>query len=212
MPFVYSSNGHLFVEYDHFTGKTSEPRSLKEFPTPEELQERYEKEVGFSLQSEAAKPLLVPYPGGEANRRYYQDAAIRAALEEIAKGEKRLLLFLATGSGKTFIFCIRDTHADAVAIGMNNLYADWCVKNRQQRLEPYVFKCTAAVGGSQYIADLRGSERSHFIATTVDLITTGVDVPILRNVVFFKYVCSFIAFQKEYLRCNHDMDTLPLAP
>jgi type I site-specific restriction endonuclease len=66
--------------------------------------------------------------------------------------------------------------------------------------------------GSQYIADLRGSERSHFIATTVDLITTGVDVPILRNVVFFKYVCSPIAFQKEYLRCNHDMDTLPLAP
>ena len=50
--------------------------------------------------------------------------------------------------------------------------------------------------GSQYIADLRGSERSHFIATTVDLITTGVDVPILRNVVFFKYVRSPIAFQQ----------------
>jgi len=43
---------------------------------------------------------------------------------------------------------------------------------------------------------LRGSERSHFIATTVDLITTGVDVPILRNVVFFKYVRSPISFQQ----------------
>ncbi|TET41042.1 MAG: hypothetical protein E3J63_02580 [Elusimicrobia bacterium] len=42
----------------------------------------------------------MPYPGGEASRRYYQDAAIRAALERIARGEKRILLFLATGTGK----------------------------------------------------------------------------------------------------------------
>ncbi|MHC1610501.1 MAG: DEAD/DEAH box helicase family protein [Candidatus Methanospirareceae archaeon] len=442
VPFVYSSNGYLFVEYDSFTGKTSQPRPLEEFPTPSELRQRYEKGLGFSLESEAAKPLLVPYPGGEATRRYYQDAAIRAVLEKIAQGRKRALLYLATGSGKTFIavhllkkiadagklhralfvcdrdelrtqglaafqnvfgsdaaevttanpqknarvliatyqtlnvsgesedakfflenypenyfshiiidechrsawgkwsivlrrnpdavqigltatpryweggskeerkgdeeitannlqyfgepvyeydmaqgiedgylpaceiirrdinldlrgvsrtdievlgakdattgrpispdetremyeaqsfediiqlpdrvkamckdlfgmlletggphqktviFCTRDSHADAVASEMNNLYADWCSENNQRRLEPYAFKCTAAAQGSQYIADLRGSERSHFIATTVDLITTGVDVPILRNVVFFKYVNSPIAFQQ----------------
>jgi len=442
VPFVYSSNGYLFVEYDSFTGKTSQPRPLGEFPTPSELRRRYEKGLGFSLESEAAKPLLVPYPGGEATRRYYQDAAIRAVLEKIAQGKKRALLYLATGSGKTFIavhllkkiadagklrralfvcdrdelrtqglaafqnvfgsdaaevttanpqknarvliatyqtlnvsgesedakfflenypenyfshiiidechrsawgkwsivlrrnpdavqigltatpryweggskeerkgdeeitannlqyfgepvyeydmaqgiedgylpaceiirrdinldlrgvsrtdievlgakdattgrpispdetrekyeaqsfedviqlpdrvkamckdlfdmlletggphqktviFCTRDSHADAVASVMNNLYAEWCAENNQRRLEPYAFKCTAAAQGSQYIADLRGSERSHFIATTVDLITTGVDVPILRNVVFFKYVNSPIAFQQ----------------
>jgi len=97
---------------------------------------------------------------------------------------------------KTVIFCTRDTHADAVANEMNNLYADWCNKNAEKRLEPYAFKCTASAQGSQYIADLRGSERSHFIATTVDLITTGVDVPILRNIVFFRYVNSPIAFQQ----------------
>lgn len=442
VPFVYSSNGHLFTEYDYFTGKTTVPTPLREFPTPEELRRRYEQGVGFSLDTESAKPLLVPYPGGEASRRYYQDAAIRAALERIAQGEKRILLFLATGTGKTFIavhllkkiadagqlrralflcdrdelrsqglnhfqnvfganaaevtgtnpqknariliatyqtlnvstdeedahfltehypenyfshiiidechrsawgkwstvlrrnpkavqigltatprkfeggtkeeryqdeeitannleyfgapvyeydmaqgiedgyiaacevirreinldltgvtredierlgakntitgqpvpltearsyygapsfediiqlpdrvktmcrdlfdmflqtgtplqktiiFCTRDTHADAVAAEMNNLYADWCASNGEQRLEPYAFKCTAAVGGSQYIADLRGSMRSHFIATTVDLITTGVDVPCVRNVVFFKYVRSPIAFHQ----------------
>lgn len=440
--FVYSSNGHLFVEYDGFTGKTSEPRKLEEFPTPLELRQRYEKGLGISLESEEAKPLLMPYPGGEASRRYYQDAAIRAALEKIAKGEKRLLLSLATGSGKTFIavrllkkiadaghlrralflcdrdelreqalsafqevfgadaakvetanpqknarilivtyqtlnvagededakfflenypedyfshiiidechrsawgkwsivlrrnpsaiqigltatprfweggteeerkedeeitannlryfglpvyeydmaqgiedgylaaceivrrevnldltgisrsdieglelrdattgqpvplhetrefypapsfediiqlpdrvkmmcrdlfemlletggplqktviFCVRDTHADAVAEEMNNLYAEWCRQNGQRRLDPYAFKCTAAAGGAHYLADLRGSERSHFIATTVDLITTGVDVPVLRNVVFFRYVRSPIAFHQ----------------
>ena len=442
VPFVYSSNGYLFVEYDRFTGKTRGPLPLRDFPTPAELRKRYEQGIGFSLESEVSKPLLAPYPGGEASRRYYQDAAIRAALEKIARGEKRLLLYLATGSGKTFIavhllkkiadagqlpralfvcdrdelrsqgltafqnifgadaaevttdnprknariliatyqtlnvagededakffienypenyfshividechrsawgkwsivlrrnpkavqigltatprsfeggteeergedeeitannleyfgepvyeydmaqgiedgylpaceiikreinldlsgvsredierlgakdavtgqpvmvaeareyyeapsfediiqlpdrvkmmcqdlfemllqtggphqktviFCTRDTHADAVATEMDNLYADWCAQNGQKRLEPYAFKCTAAVRGSQYIADLRGSERSHFIATTVDLITTGVDVPILRNVVFFKYVRSPISFQQ----------------
>jgi type I restriction enzyme R subunit len=103
VPFVYSSNGHLFVEYDHYTGKTSGYRHLKEFPTPSELRQRYEKDIKVSLESETARPLLIPYPGGEASRRYYQDAAIRAALEKITIGEKRLLLFLATGSGKTFI-------------------------------------------------------------------------------------------------------------
>jgi type I restriction enzyme R subunit len=442
VPFVYSSNGYLFVEYNHFTGKTTAPLPLEEFPTSEELRTRYEQGIGFSLEAESARPLLVPYPGGEASRRYYQDAAIRATLEKITQGEKRILLFLATGTGKTFIavhllkkiadagqlrralfvcdreelrsqglghfqnvfganaaevssanpqknariliatyqtlnvstdeedarfltehypekyfshiiidechrsawgkwstilrrnpravqvgltatprsfeggtkeerredeeitannleyfgapvyeydmaqgiedgyiaaceiiqrevnldligvthedierlgardaitgqplsvsearsryeapsfediiqlpdrvkimcrdlfdmllqtgdpqqktiiFCTRDTHADAVAAEMNNLYADWCAKNGEQGLEPYAFKCTAAVGGSQYIADLRGSMRSHFIATTVDLITTGVDVPCVRNVVFFKYVRSPIAFHQ----------------
>jgi len=442
VPFVYSSNGYLFVEYDHFTGKTSEPRSLENFPTTGELRRRYEQGTGFSLESQVARPLLALYPGGEASRRYYQDAAIRAALERIARGQKHILLFLATGTGKTFIavqllkkiadagqlrralflcdrdelrtqglghfqnifgtdaagvsgtnpqknariliatyqtlnvstdeedarflnehypenyfshiiidechrsawgkwstvlrrnpeaiqigltatprsfvggtkeerhedeeitannleyfgepvyeydmaqgiedgyiaaceivrrevnldlsgvtredierlgvkdavtgqslsvadtrsyygassfediiqlpdrvkvtcqdlfdmllqtsgplqktinLCTRDSHADAIAAEMNNLYAEWCANNREQRLEPYAFKCTAAVGGSHYIADLRGSMRSHFIATTVDLISTGVDVPCVRNVVFFKYVRSPISFHQ----------------
>ena len=56
---------------------------------------------------------------------------------------------------KTIIFCVRDRHADDVATTMNNLYADWCAKNGKQRLDFYAFKCTASVGGSDYIADLR---------------------------------------------------------
>jgi len=440
--FVFSSNGHRFVEYNDFTGKTSQPIPMSEFPTSVDLRKSFEAGTGISLESESAKPLLMPYPRGEASRRYYQDAAIRSALEKIASGKKRILLYLATGSGKTFIavqllrkiadagqlhralflcdrdelrsqalgafqnvfgadaadvttlnsqknariliatyqtlnvagededakfflenypdnyfshividechrsawgkwsivlthnsdavqvgltatpryfkggteeerkgdieitedniryfgnpvyeyhmsqgiedgylpacevvkrdididlkgvkgseavalgvrnattgelipedelrgeyeaptferiiqlpdrvramckdlfnmfletggpyqktviFCVRDSHADDVASQMNNLYAEWCSKNGEKRVDPYAFKCTAAVGGSQYIADLRGSERSYYIATTVDLITTGVDVPILQNVVFFKYVNSPIAFHQ----------------
>ncbi|MDA8085886.1 MAG: DEAD/DEAH box helicase family protein [Nitrospiraceae bacterium] len=444
--FVFSSNGHLFVEFDSFTGQTSQPRPMSEFPTPEALRARYEQDMGFSLSDEAAKPLLTRYQGGEATRRYYQDAAIRAVIEKLAKCERtgqprRALLSLATGAGKTFIavnllrriadagqlkralfvcdrdelraqgagafqnvfgadaamvssgnpqknariliatyqtlnvdsdeadanfltkhypenyfshiiidechrsawgkwsqvmtrnpnavqvgltatprkikfneksteaqqdeqitadnlkhfgepvyeytmsqgiedgylaaceiikgrvnlddtgitldeimkhnpknaitgnpmtreevepfyskndyetrvllpdrvlamcrdlfnylletggpeqktiiFCVRDRHADDVALTMNNLYAQWCNANGKERLEPYAFKCTASVDGSSMVSDLRGASRSHFIAATVDLLTTGVDVPAVANIVFFKYVRSPISF------------------
>ncbi|MBI4248534.1 MAG: DEAD/DEAH box helicase family protein [Elusimicrobia bacterium] len=453
VPFCFSSNGHQFVEFDKFTGNTSSPRRMAEFPTPKDLRRRYEQGMGFSLEDPAAKPLLTRYTGGEATRRYYQDAAIRAVLEKIARCEKegeprRALLSLATGAGKTFIavnllkriadagqlgralfvcdrdelrsqgagafqnlfgadaaqvsagkpqknariliatyqtldvdseeadanfltnnypenffshiiidechrsawgkwsqvlkrnanavqvgltatprklrmeektaeakadarvtadnikhfgepvyeydlgqgiedgylaaceihrfdlfhddkiiteresevtkkdlkgkhltspitgtevdaveadesykptdleaklwmpervaamskhffarlletggpeqktiiFCARDHHADAVATELNNLYAGWCREQGKNRLDPYAFKCTASVGGSQYLADLRGASRSHFIATTVELLTTGVDVPVVKNIVFFKYVRSPISF------------------
>jgi type I restriction enzyme R subunit len=452
VPFVFATNGHRYVEFDSFTRKTTYPLPLTEFPTPAELRARYEKAMGFSLEDPAAKPLLTRYVGGEATRRYYQDAAIRAVLERIARGEKRALLSLATGAGKTFIavhllkriadagqlrralflcdrdelrsqglgafqnvfgadaaevfeeadgsnharnarihvatyqtldvasddadanfllkhypanyfshiiidechrsawgkwsqvftrnpnavqigltatprqikiterskeaqadeqvnrdnlkhfgdpvyeydmsqgiedgylaaceivrcdifldekpkseretgverqdlqgkvvmdaitgevrsaadarehydasslearlllpervaqmcrdlfeqltetgepeqktiiFCASDNHADRVAIEMNNLYADWCAAHGKASANPYAFKCTAASSGNDALPDLRGASRHHFIATTVDLLTTGVDVPCVRNVVFFKYVRSPIAF------------------
>ena len=447
VPFVLSTNGHLFVMYDRFSGLTSQPRPLAEFPTPAELRTAYEKGMGFSLANPVAKPLLTRYTGGEATRRYYQDAAIRAVLEKIAQGDKRALLALATGSGKTFIavnllkriadagqlrralflcdrdelrnqglgafqnvfradaaevsgknpqknariliatyptldvdtdeadakfltenypagffshiiidechrsawgkwslvlkrnpdavqvgltatprrltgidwsefpedekitadnlryfgepvyeydmaqgmddgylaacdiiqrdifldqkprpeaetgveqpdlqgkqvsnaltgeqidytklarrydaanferqlqlpdrvqamckdlfellarsgspeqktiiFCASDSHADRVAIEMNNLYAAWCAGADLRPVQPYAFKCTAASSGNDQLPDLRAASRSYFIATTVDLLTTGVDVPVVENIVFFKYVKSPIAF------------------
>lgn len=103
VPFDISTNGHLFVLYDSYSGRTTAPRPLNELPSPVHLRERYEDAVGFALASDLAKPLLTRYSGGEATRRYYQDAAIRAVLEKLARGEKRALLSLATGAGKTFI-------------------------------------------------------------------------------------------------------------
>src|SRR5208337_2832368 len=106
--FVFSSNGHQFVEFDYSTGMTSVQKPMSEFPSPAELRARYEQNMGFKLESSAARPLLQPYRGGEGTRRYYQDAAIRAVMEKLAKCEfnqqhKRALLSLATGAGKTFI-------------------------------------------------------------------------------------------------------------
>lgn len=452
VPFVFSSNGHLFVEYDHFTGRTTPPRPLADFPTPDALKARYEAGMRFRLEAEAARPLLTPYKGGEGQRRYYQDAAIRAVLEAVAQGRNRTLLTLATGTGKTFIaanllyriaeagglkralflcdrdelrtqglaalkaafgadaaevyrtaegrnnaanarvhvatyqtlgidkedadasflgqfyppdcfshivvdechrsawgkwfevlrrnpnavqvgltatprtleitedsdearederirasntryfgdpvyaydiaqgiedgylaaceivrrdvvledkdegeiltgldtqdlegktltdartgaplgfeetqahydagqfearitlpertaalcddlfacliatggpeqktivFCARDDHAEAVARELGNRYARWCDDTGQERAADYAFRCTAASGGQAMLADFKGAERSHFVACTVDLLTTGVDVPALRNVVFFRYMRSPISF------------------
>lgn len=448
--FVFSSNGHQFVEYDIFSQLTSSPKPMTEFPSPADLRTRYEHGKGFTLESPAARPLLQQYSGGEGTRRYYQDAAIRAVMEKVAICEvsgapKRALLSLATGAGKTFIavnllkrisdagqltralfvcdrdelrtqalgafqnvfgsdatnvfrtpdggnnaknarihiatyqtlgvenenddatflttfypenffthividechrsawgkwsqvltrnrnavqigltatprelvfkeetaeavqdaeitanniayfgepvyeydiaqaiedgylaaceiqkgrvdiddtgitideilarhpvdaitgqpiteehikelynktefenrillpdrvmamcsdlfkylletggpeqktiiFCARDRHADDVAVCLNNLYTKWCAENGKQRLEYFAFKCTAASSGNDQLPDFKASSRSHFIATTVDLLTTGVDVPCVRNIVFFRYLKSPISF------------------
>jgi len=96
------------VLFDCQTGMTSAPQLMSEFPTPAVLRSCYETNRGVSLDLPAARALITPYTGGEGARRYYQDAAIRAVLEKIARCEvtgqpKRALLSLARGAGKTFI-------------------------------------------------------------------------------------------------------------
>ena len=96
---------------------------------------------------------------------------------------------------KTLIFCASIAHANAVVQAINNRYAEWCRSNGETPVEPYAFACTAETG-RELIADLRGSRRRAFVAATVDLITTGVDVPCLQNVVYFRYIKSPILFHQ----------------
>ena len=105
-------------------------------------------------------------------------------------------LWLATGGPeqKSIVFCARDDHAGRVADELNNLYATWCGNTGQERAEPYAFRCTAQSAGQSMIGDLKAAERSQFIACTVDLLSTGVDVPWLRNVVFMRHMKSAISF------------------
>jgi type I restriction enzyme R subunit len=106
VPFVYSTNGHLYAAYGDDTRRIEVGLPLSDFPTPSELRDRYEKLKGFKLDAPEAKPLFMAYKGGEAARYYFQDAAIRATLEKIAgpgRGSNRVLLSLATGTGKTVI-------------------------------------------------------------------------------------------------------------
>ena len=97
---------------------------------------------------------------------------------------------------KTIIFCASDHHGDLVANELNNLYAAWCKERGQRRLPHYAFKCMASVQGQSLIPDFRGQQRSRFIATTMELLTTGVNVPCVRNIVFFRYIRSPILFHQ----------------
>ncbi|MCX2683753.1 DEAD/DEAH box helicase family protein [Campylobacter sp. MIT 21-1685] len=99
VPFCYSSNGSGFIEYDFFTGKIRELK-LDEFPTQEELCERYIK--GKNFDENQAKLLKTPYYLKEKSPRYYQTNAINKTFEAIIQGQKRILLVMATGTGKTY--------------------------------------------------------------------------------------------------------------
>jgi type I restriction enzyme R subunit len=99
---------------------------------------------------------------------------------------------------KTIVFCARDSHATDVQIALNNLYADWCAKENQAEKDWFAFQCTGNPDlrppAKELLAEMKGSRSSHFIATTVDLLSTGVDIPNLENVVFFRYLESPISF------------------
>ena len=101
LPFAYSSNGDGFAEHDFLTGQERE-FGLDEFPTEQELIERYKKEYGISPQQEVA--IEQPYYSSQNTYppRYYQRIAINRTVDAIARGQQRLLLVMATGTGKTY--------------------------------------------------------------------------------------------------------------
>lgn len=101
IPFAYSSNGDGFYEHDMITGEEKEI-GINEFPTPKELWQRYLKEKNIDAEQE--KIITEPYYFLDINKtpRYYQRVAINKTIEAITKGRKRLLLVMATGTGKTF--------------------------------------------------------------------------------------------------------------
>ena len=105
LPFAYSSNGDAFYEHDFLTGKERQ-LSLDEFPTQEELVERYYEELngGSGVQPLEKKIIEQPYYSSQRTYapRYYQRNAINRTVEAIAKGQQRLLLVMATGTGKTY--------------------------------------------------------------------------------------------------------------
>ena len=101
IPFIYSSNGDGFIEHDRFTGKERE-LSLDEFPSPNELWERYKKGKGIQPHEERVIEEDYFFDMSGKSPRYYQRVAINRVIEAIAKGQDRILLVMATGTGKTY--------------------------------------------------------------------------------------------------------------
>ena len=102
VPYVYASNGDGFVEQNLITGEVKELK-LEEFPSPEALYKKYKIDKGIDEAEE--KVILAPYyyiPDYKTPR-YYQRVAINKTVDAVAKGQNRVLLVSATGTGKTYM-------------------------------------------------------------------------------------------------------------
>jgi type I restriction enzyme R subunit len=99
--FAYSTNGKGIVEHDYITGKE---QKLEGFPSPDELWQRLRGEIGLTNPQDADDALFPSYREiGGKQPRYYQEIAINRAVQAVLKRQPRILLTMATGTGKTFV-------------------------------------------------------------------------------------------------------------
>ncbi len=104
IPSVYSSNGDGFFEHDRTCSEGCIERelSLDTFPSPETLWQRYKKYKGINSEAEERIAGQDYFFDGSRSPRYYQQTAINRVVEAVAKGQQRILLTMATGTGKTY--------------------------------------------------------------------------------------------------------------
>lgn len=102
LPFAFSSNGDGFCEFDRTTGNQRSDIPLDGFPTPAELHKRYWDSRNLKPSERAVVDTPYHYDMETYPPRYYQRIAINRTVEAVAKGAKRLLLVMATGTGKTY--------------------------------------------------------------------------------------------------------------
>jgi type I restriction enzyme R subunit len=99
LKFAYATNGHGIVEFDYLTGRETD---LPTFPAPDDLWQRLT--TAQSLTADAAQRLLTPaYHLSGKSPRYYQEIAINRAIQAILQSKRRVLLTMATGTGKTVV-------------------------------------------------------------------------------------------------------------
>ena len=105
VPFAYSSNGDAFREHDFLTGAERDI-AMEDFPTPDELYARFQKGANGGAGLTQAEEAIIrqPYYSSQSTYppRYYQRVAVNRTLDAIARGQDRILLVMATGTGKTY--------------------------------------------------------------------------------------------------------------
>ena len=104
VPFAYSSNGDAFLEHDRLAtaGVVERELALDQFPSPDDLWRRYREGKGFNAEQEHIATQEYYDDGSGKVPRYYQQVAVNRTVEAIAGGGNRILLVMATGTGKTY--------------------------------------------------------------------------------------------------------------
>ena len=203
--------GDPVYEYSYQQGRDDgylAPLEMETYDLYHDNQQQPERLRGVHRSDLQGKRLTDLHTGNRVSENDVPVQTLPASLEARLILPERILemsnhLFdrlLATGNGdphqKTILFCASDAHADLVAIALNNRYAQWCKDKGQRRLSNFAFKCMSSVNGKALIPDFRSRQRARFIATTKELLTTGVNVPCVRNIVFFRFLQSPILFSQ----------------
>ncbi|MFM9883328.1 MAG: EcoAI/FtnUII family type I restriction enzme subunit R, partial [Burkholderiales bacterium] len=105
VPFAYSSNGDAFLEHDRTSttgGLVEREIPLEQFPTPDDLWARYRASKGYTAVQDLVTTQDYYDDGSGKTPRYYQLVAVNRTIDAIARGENRILLVMATGTGKTY--------------------------------------------------------------------------------------------------------------
>lgn len=100
LKFAYSTNGHGIVEFDFITGRETE---LETFPSPKDLWQRLRQSQGLEDEPTAEKALTPYHHSPTREARYYQETAINRAVQALLQDKDRVLLTMATGTGKTYV-------------------------------------------------------------------------------------------------------------
>lgn len=198
--------GHPVYEYRYLQGVEDgylAPPDIEQYDLYHERQTQPERVRGVTRQDLAGKRVTVLNTGQRVAEDWippHHQASVLESRLILPDRIKTMCAHLfgrlcATGAEgspcqKTIVFCASDHHADLVTNELNNLYSAWLKQSGAKRVKKFVFKCMDSSGGQKLIPDFRGSASSWFIATTKDLLSTGVDVPRVRNIVFFRYVQS----------------------
>ena len=160
IPFAFSSNGDAFAMFDRLTGIETEVDQyipMDQFPSPDELWARYKIEKGFTDAAEALLATPYYYREGMHEPRYYQWIAINRVVEGVANGRKRMLIVLATGTGKTLVaFHIIDRLHTAGKIRRALYVADRDVLLSQPMRDDF-----APFGNKMYRIENRNMDTSH---------------------------------------------------
>jgi len=176
--FTYSTNGQGIYEIDMETGHECE---ISQYPTPEELWNKYHEKQNEWRDRFANVPM--EDKGGTQPSRYYQDTAIERVLEAVANGKDRILLTLATGTGKTFI---------AFQISWKLFHSRWNLTGEPTRLPRILFLADRNILANQAFNDFSAFPEDALIRIAPDEIRKKGKVP-KNGSIFFTIFQTFMS-------------------
>ena len=157
LKFAYSTNGDAFLEHDFITGRETE-LSMNDFPTEEKLYQRYLASKNYTPEQQKIVETPYYHDAYSHEPRYYQRIAVDRTVEAVARGQKRVLVVMATGTGKTFTAfqIIHRLHKSGLKkkilyLADRNILIDQTMAQDFKPFKKFMTKITSVVNGEDKI-------------------------------------------------------------